>query len=50
MGDIVTYYTYDKPGAGRYKCKKCPYEVDIVEGEALPICPVCGAEEWIKVG
>lgn len=48
MGEKL-YLAGTVPGAGTYKCTKCPYTIEIVDGEELEICPVCGAEEYTKI-
>ncbi len=39
----------ETPGAGDYRCLKCGYIITIADGEELPICPMCGFEQWSKV-
>ena len=43
------YLAGTKPGTGRYKCIKCPYIIELKEGEILPICPMCGFDEYVKI-
>ncbi len=43
------YLAGTAPGAGTYKCVKCPYTIEISDGEELDICPICGWEEYIKI-
>ncbi|TCO08352.1 zinc ribbon-containing protein [Natronoflexus pectinivorans] len=42
--------TGEKPGTGDYKCTKCGKVVNLTDdNESLPVCPVCGHKEWVKV-
>lgn len=37
-----------KPGARRYWCRKCGKEVVLSDDdETLPVCPACGAEDYV---
>ena len=47
--DNNKYKTGMTPGKGKYKCTKCPYIIDLSDGEELPYCPWCGADEYIKL-
>ncbi len=40
----------DKPGKGKYKCKKCGKEITLEnDSQELPRCPKCGHDKWDKI-
>lgn len=44
------YKTGDKPGNGNYQCFNCGTIIQISnDTDALPPCPKCGCEKFIKV-
>lgn len=44
----MIYNSGEKPGAGTYICTVCQYEVELKDGEELPVCPVCQATTYEK--
>ena len=49
MGE-KSYFSGTTPGAGKYKCKQCDYEIELADGEELPICPWCCFDQYWKIG
>lgn len=43
------YISMTTPGAGKYRCLKCGFEIELKDGDVLPVCPMCGFEEFEKV-
>ena len=44
------YKTGDKPGKGEYQCFNCRTVIRVEKDEdALPPCPKCGCEKFIKL-
>ncbi|WP_088656187.1 zinc ribbon-containing protein [Geofilum rhodophaeum] len=42
--------TGEKPGKGKYKCKKCGKVITLDnDSDQLPPCPVCQHTEWDKI-
>jgi len=43
--------TGEKPGKGKYKCRKCGQVITLDnDDDTLPPCPSCDGTEWDKVG
>ena len=40
------YFSYSKPGKGKYRCLKCGFVIELDDNEELPLCPMCGFEEF----
>ena len=49
LADDKIYLAGSKPGKGTYRCIACPYEIELENNDVLPICPLCGIEEYIKI-
>ncbi|MFW6328435.1 MAG: zinc ribbon-containing protein [Bacteroidota bacterium] len=50
LKQMVMFTSGDKPGKGKYKCKKCGKEITLEnDSQELPRCPKCGHDKWDKI-
>ena len=43
------FYANTEVKAGNYKCVACTYVFEAEDGDVLPICPICGFDQYILV-